>query len=618
MSDNFDNFDDEEDISTGVEVKCEYCHQQEMALHSFTGCKHKICVMCLYRYIFTNYLQEMKNSENLNITCKCGKGKTDKNLGEIHEIIKAKADITQKAQKSIDEVSTFKLCHQHPSCFINYYCVNCSEHVCKNCTLSDSNPHHFHRIISVEILYKSILASIQQLPTKFCDRVRFEDAYNKMQLKIKQSTEKQYNEVVKQIDELISQLTNFKKQFEIDYMGKLQRWVNTFRNYKLYFFNYIIDRELCNKVKDINLLRFVNNIDCELVDLTITHNKSLSKRISDMSLAIDDLKKGSKDFIHMDFSFCPVMRGFRCEDILPKAHDSMVAAIVQAPNENLITGSDYSIKVWEEKEDGGYKQISSITKNTGDISKLLILNDKKLISSFFDSNVLRVWAPENKSYTLSNTLTAHKGPVCSIIQLQDDRLVTGSKDKTIIIWNYTKEKSFEPAKVTTEERGPILCLINLTQGGFVSSAENIIKVWRETSNASLFESGQGTTAGKDKQKVRCLCQLKSGQILSGGDGNYILRFKIAGNELKYIKSTNAHKADINSIIQLSDGRVASASKDRNIKIWKIKDDGMLEEEEVLAEYPHGMYILIELIGGRICSTASDCSVVLWRNRNDKY
>ena len=42
----------------------------------------------------------------------------------------------------------------------------------------------------------------------------------------------------------------------------------------------------------------------------------------------------------------------------------------------------------------------------------------------------------------------------------------------------------------------------------------------------------------------------------------------------YSQTLTGHKTDINGLIELKDGRIASSSKDRTIRIWKnsVKDD----------------------------------------------
>ena len=78
---------------------------------------------------------------------------------------------------------------------------------------------------------------------------------------------------------------------------------------------------------------------------------------------------------------------------------------------------------------------------------------------------------------------------------------------------------------------------------------------------------------KHKGKVNCMCNLNNGYFASGGadlnkriDHNIYIWKEFGGQYTSSQKILNAHDADINSLILLRDGRIASASKDRSIRI----------------------------------------------------
>ena len=130
-------------------------------------------------------------------------------------------------------------------------------------------------------------------------------------------------------------------------------------------------------------------------------------------------------------------------------------------------------------------------------------------------------------------------------------------------------------------------------------------------------------------RIRCLLELKNGYLLSGaGDAgkkkdSNILVWK--PNELDgffYVQTLHGHLSDINSLIELKDGRVASSSKDRTIRIWKsfVKEDKNNQKvinfqiDEILSEYKHGIYGIIQLNDGRIVSSSSEFSLVIWKDK----
>ena len=101
-------------------------------------------------------------------------------------------------------------------------------------------------------------------------------------------------------------------------------------------------------------------------------------------------------------------------------------------------------------------------------------------------------------------------------------------------------------------------------------------------------------------------QLKNGNLVSGG-GDCQSKNKVHRMEIKnwiiiiffLFKVLREHESDVNCIIQFNDDRIASGTKDRKIRIWKI--DNVEENvkkfyimEEVLTDYPRRMYCLIQL------------------------
>ena len=103
-------------------------------------------------------------------------------------------------------------------------------------------------------------------------------------------------------------------------------------------------------------------------------------------------------------------------------------------------------------------------------------------------------------------------------------------------------------------------------------------------------------------------QLKNGNLVSGGEDSqsknwdsHLIIWKSKTEEPEFFdlfQVLRGHESDVNCIIQLDDDRIASGTKDRTNRIWKI--DNVEENvkkfysmEEVLTYYPHGMYCLIK-------------------------
>ena len=130
-------------------------------------------------------------------------------------------------------------------------------------------------------------------------------------------------------------------------------------------------------------------------------------------------------------------------------------------------------------------------------------------------------------------------------------------------------------------------------------------------------------------RIRCFLELKNGYLLTGAsdafgkkDRNIIVWKPNDLNGYFYVQTLSGHLSDINDLILLKDGRVASCSKDRTMRIWKsfIKEEKnnqkvmQFQIDEILSEYKHGIYEMCQLKDGRIFSSSSEFSIVIWKDR----
>ena len=65
-----------------------------------------------------------------------------------------------------------------------------------------------------------------------------------------------------------------------------------------------------------------------------------------------------------------------------------------------------------------------------------------------------------------------------------------------------------------------------------------------------------------------VCMLNENMILTGDESNTIRQWKIDGDNLILVsKKENAHDKDINVLLNIGNGFIASGSSDNSIKIW---------------------------------------------------
>jgi WD40 repeat protein len=127
-----------------------------------------------------------------------------------------------------------------------------------------------------------------------------------------------------------------------------------------------------------------------------------------------------------------------------------------------------------------------------------------------------------------------------------------------------------------------------------------------------------------------MCKLNNGFFISGGcdtktkiDHNMYL-WAPGANKYDLIQTIfNAHGADINSIILLRDGKIASSSRDRTVKIWEVSksiDDNKIQIviSQELNHYGHGLYRLVQLKDDRLVVSSTDNNLVFWRNGDSVF
>lgn len=78
---------------------------------------------------------------------------------------------------------------------------------------------------------------------------------------------------------------------------------------------------------------------------------------------------------------------------------------------------------------------------------------------------------------------------------------------------------------------------------------------------------------------------------------------------------NAHTDSINSILELPNNIIATASKDTKIKLWDLKQ---LKCVSTLSGHTEGILILIKLINDNILSASFKNELLLWNSDNDDY
>ena len=303
----------------------------------------------------------------------------------------------------------------------------------------------------------------------------------------------------------------------------------------------------------------------------------------------------------------------------------------------MTSSKDYTLKVWDPKEDKKKVQEEASKK----IINLLGLKNGKILASR-DKDILIYELNEKKKYFNSQSLSRHNELVYALGELEDGTIISGSKDKKIILWEETPDRKQYEVKqeiLTNKEIQMITVLSDykIAFSGFNDNCINILGTKtvfekEEKKKEKKIESTnyeQICELKKHKGLVNCICKLTLGYMASGGgdsgdnmDHNiYIWKPTDNGFDIAQTLAV-AHHADVNCLILLRDGRMASSSKDRTIKIWGINKSKIKLNEKVeytlqqtLNEYKHGLYKMIQLEDDSIVASSSDNYLVFWNHPN---
>ncbi len=193
-----------------------------------------------------------------------------------------------------------------------------------------------------------------------------------------------------------------------------------------------------------------------------------------------------------------------------KGHSGAITALIYTQGLLISAAQDKTIKFWNIYFDSCVKSFGTVGES---INALEILPEKGFISGANDGS-LRFW---DMTGTCRKTIQAHRSPIHALKWVSDRHLATGASDYTIKIWDVENEKCLLTLK---GHSGPVYALELLVSEYLLASGslDKTIKLW-------------DTTTGE------CIATL------------------------------TGHTQRVTSLRILSDGQLASASDDGNIRIW---------------------------------------------------
>jgi WD40 repeat protein len=591
--------------------------------------------------------------DKINVKCKCGKGNLDQTLKDVSDIIMDKLKLDEN-KKDEDNQEEKKICPNHQKSanyYLNYYCIECFTHICKQCQSQPTNDHHCHRIFPCHKLKNIIKSNIKQNLILLFQNENFKDLCDNIAKEIQNEVETNFNNTLSMVDSAIKSLCEIREEYIKKYKEEIQRVIQTFKIIKIYYMNYYNDLEMVRenenvfKIKDINFLRYVNNISYEFEKLHLKHNDDLETKSKEIINSLKQYKQTGKKLIDYEFFFTETKRDYMIENIITNVHNKYITGLVELNNDRILTSCrlDYLMKIFQEDEEGNNYYLKN--EKRGKCGCLLYLEKtNRIVSGEGERDISIYEETKPNNYEKTQSLSFHDGAVNCLAKLDENQFISGGADGKIVIWEEQNDQNKTFIAIDTiRNNTPITALLGCFDSRIAFSCDDKTIFIYKISEALEKKQQNIRTYIQDevlkeqhKGKVVCLCQLKNGYIVSGGSekieadkkipDHYIVVWRIENNKYIFSQKLKDHKSSITSIIQLRDGNFASSSYDRSVKIWRGKEEKLNENITYqkfeliydLKQYDHGIHKLIQLKDDRLCATTSKNQLIFWRNRSGSY
>jgi len=335
----------------------------------------------------------------------------------------------------------------------------------------------------------------------------------------------------------------------------------------------------CNLNKN---MKIIYNIEEEQINNLINNIKNFGNIISDNDL-YDDFNIGSRNPTH-----------------ILENHTSCVNCLTIMNDGRLVSGSDdKSIIIYNKIT---YQPDIIIKEHNSWLCNIIQLNSGILASC---SETIILFKVKENNYEVVQTLNYHKDRVCRIIELNNKTLVSCSLDSSIIFYikdnnEYKKDYQFSTKDqcytiIQTKENEICyslkcckICFYDLLERKIKTSLNNInvyegvrsrliliskeLLIVPEQNKLSIVNINQYEIVRRietpDSGWIYGICMINKNILLTGDTNKTIKQWKIEGNNLILTsKKEKAHSNDINDLLNLGNGFIASCSEDNSIKIW---------------------------------------------------
>ena len=249
-------------------------------------------------------------------------------------------------------------------------------------------------------------------------------------------------------------------------------------------------------------------------------------------------------------------------DLIIKEHKNSVFCIIQLSSGILASCSDdKTIKLFNIKNDK-YEIIQTLDYHKGTVWKLLELKNQTLASCSSDSSII-FYFKNNLEYKKDYSISTD-GSCSSIIQTKDNEICYSVENNNkICFYDLLNKKNINSISNISKNNEAREWFIMISKELLVILGENEISIINvnEYKLVRIIEV-------PGSLMIWGVCLLNKNVILIGDCKKIIRQWKIEGDNLILIsKKEKTHDYDINVLLNMGNGFIASGSDDKTIKIW---------------------------------------------------
>ena len=204
----------------------------------------------------------------------------------------------------------------------------------------------------------------------------------------------------------------------------------------------------------------------------------------------------------------------------------------------------------------------TLNYHTNNVYKILELKSKILVSCSGDSYII-FYIRDNNEFKKDYQITTN-GRCSSIIQTKDNEICYSEyNDKAICFYDIFERKIKASLSNISKRNDCREWLIMIRKDLLLIPGENQISIIN-TNEYKLIR----IIDVPDSSWITGVCLLNKNMLLTGDYSKMIRQWKIDGDNLILIsKKEKTHDKDINVLLNIGNGLIASCSDDYTIKIW---------------------------------------------------